>query len=772
MTNIPKIRIADHEVELEREAGGSARAEQYRRYGSWTYMALIESEQYGAVAVFEDFSNEGSIIYLDSDGNMLFSLSKRTESTYNDEPSCYLGFNKDVVARSHADLLGKKILEANKDPDYAEIAGCVPPIRDVRCFGANDEEGPRTFIGTKESADAIPLYYGHQYNVTRINHNYLTSEIKPAIDAHTVSEGLIGGWLPVRMMLYPVDDHTCWEFVAFAKTRSQTTFKQPAWYRYTKLRHGEIVEIHHYDSYFPYPFVEEPDEKEFYADLQHLKQYWDKELSGGMELQITAEPWVPDFCKHSMVNEIITRIDSHPRYGLVIKNYGAQEHDGFQDVLTASVDCYLEWGKADKAKDYLVNYFEHFVRDNGQIEYRGPEIGQYGRMLTGIAQYYEFTGDASFADQFRHKIDAITEILLQRRFQAKQLSEDDPAYGMIAGRHEADISFAHKQFLNHDFERPYFSNSTEAWRGLRDLGRMWANIGRSRQDETLIDKGNRFIQEAESLASDIANALERSLLWDRGRPFLPPIAGSKLYYYDYPYRSTPDSFDDNRVWCEMMHSGIVPERFVDIILNDAADHNGMKLGIFGNRLMAVAFICYGEGYGLIQHDKIHEFLLFYYSHALHMHTRGTWTAFECVDIDRDRAFFTGYCPPAQMTIPTVTKWMLVFEDPLADELWLCKAAPRKWLTDGERIIVRGAPTRFGKVDIEIKSDIDKGCVKARLDIPGGNQSTILRLRLPDDLTIRDVKMNGQHNDLIFIAGEDITLPLEIAGSVELDIRVG
>ena len=90
---------------------------------------------------------------------------------------------------------------------------------------------------------------------------------------------------------------------------------------------------------------------------------------------------------------------------------------------------------------------------------------------------------------------------------------------------------------------------------------------------------------------------------------------------------------------------------------------------------------------MIQHDLVREFLLLYYAHAFHMHTRGTWTAFECVDMDRDGAEHLPYCAPAQLTIPILTKWMLVFEDSLAFEVWLAKAVPRRWLADGCRVRV-------------------------------------------------------------------------------------
>lgn len=322
-------------------------------------------------------------------------------------------------------------------------------------------------------------------------------------------------------------------------------------------------------------------------------------------------------------------------------------------------------------------------------------------------------------------------------------AEDNVYDGRLCGHHEADAGFTHPDFLRYDFEVPYFSNSTEAWRGLRDIGRTGQSLGEKNGNAEWIEHGAALEKEAAELHEDILHALAESVLRDRGADFLPAIAGSKEYYYDYPYRSCPEAFDDNRVWCEMMHSGMVPKKYVDMILRDARIHNGMKLGIFGNRDLVVAFICYSEAYGLIQHDMIRKMQLFFYAHALHLHTRGTWSAFECVTVDRDSGRSTGYCPPAQMTMPAITKWMLVFEDPLSDAVHLCRATPKAWLANGESISVKDAPTKYGLVSFEIKSLIQDHKVEATLDIPEHCEETYLRLRLPEKKHIAAVCIDGK-----------------------------
>ena len=762
--NLPNLSIKDGKVYIN-----DVLTEVHRKTGNFRLMSLINIEALGEVAVMEALSDDGAILYQDKNGKVLYQFERRLESTKPNNESSYLGYQKHVITRSNADIMGREVLLREEDPSYESIKNIIPPIRKMKAY---DEFGelPHTFIGTRESNDVLPLYYTYD-NVSRIHHAYVTDEIQQAIESCNVSEGLLGGYLPCVIFRFYIGDGAYWECTAFAKTHGQCESIQPAWYRYMKVKDGEIAEIHYYDSYLPYPLKEEPDPKGFYYDLYLMKEYWDEATKGGMEIDITKEAWVADFCKHSIVRDMICRNGYFPRYGFVVRAYGSPEHDGFQDVLTASVDCYLEWGRYDLVKAYIENYFDYYVRDNGQLEYRGPEMGQYARMLTEFAQYYAYTKDDSLALKYAGKVAAITKILLERRSEAKELPKDDPAYGMIKGHHEADIGFVHQKYKKLDFEQPYFSNSTEAVRAFRDLGYMWKKIGQSKNDEAIIQRGEALISEAQEFEHDLLASLKNSLLTERSSGFLPPIAGCKVYYYDYPYRSMPESFDDNRVWCEMMHSGVVPKEYVSMIMRDGMVHNGMKLGIFGNQGTDVAFLCYGEAYGLIQHDMIREFLMLYYTHALHMHTRGTWTTFECNDIDRDRGAGSGFVPPAQMTIPTITKWMLVFEDPMNDTLWLCKATPREWLADDEHISVKGAPTRYGSVDIHLESHIEEGYISGKLNLPEGSYKKILRLRLPGLFKITGLYVNERAITLQLQDSESIILPADVMGDINIRIDV-
>ncbi len=761
------LKVEDRVTVKDATSGEIRQLGRHERMEPWTLMAVLELRPGKPVAVFEDLqTHNGSILYVDQDGIVL-ELAKTLVPTRVPEDSCYRGHTKEEILASERDILGREILAQGKDPSFEEVAACFPPIRRVR-YGLY--EGPHTFVGSRNCFDVVPIYYYAPGGAWRVNPLVVAPEIGEVIEQERLWEGLVGGWLPAVHFSYPVREGLTWDSVIFGVVDPPTMYIQPAWYRFLRLENGEVTEAHYIDSYLPYPWKTEPGPEPFYTELYKLHSVWSKTLEGAMELHLP-EAWIPDFCRHAMAQEMITRVGNHPRYGVLDRNYGAPEHDGFQDVLNSSVNCYLEWRLFDIAKGYLENYFSDFVRQDGRIDYRGPEIGQYARMLTNLAQYYDYTGNDELLLKYDQKIKAIVRILMTRREEAKKRPKHDPAYGMIAGRHEADISFVTPTLATLDYEQPYFSNSTEAWRGFRDLGRTWIAVGEKRKDPELVGRGQALVEEAAELQEDVYRAIERSILYDTEPPCLPLIAGSQVPYDAAPYRSRPESFDENRVWSEMMHSGMVARETIETILAYCATHKGVTLGIFGNRERVVAFQCYGEAYGLIQQDMIHEFLLFYYTQAAHLHTRGTWSVFECVDMDRDRGEHFPYCAPAQVTIPTVTKWMLVFEDPLSSTLWLAKATPRAWLENGKRISVKNAPTRWGRVSYEVLSQLDEGTVRAKITLPKGLPTAAkLRLRIPKPQAIKSVQVDGKPWSAFDPQEETVSLPSKVVGPIDVEVR--
>ena len=117
------------------------------------------------------------------------------------------------------------------------------------------------------------------------------------------------------------------------------------------------------------------------------------------------------------------------------------------------------------------------------------------------------------------------------------------------------------------------------------------------------------------------------------------------------------------------------------------------------------FLSYGHGYGLLQHDLVREYLLELYALSAHQYTRGTWTAPETRRIDPGqpgRAVLR--TRPAR--VPLLLRWLLVWEEPGPNVLWLCRAAPRSWFAVGGSIAAERAPTRWGRLGFRITTRVD------------------------------------------------------------------
>jgi hypothetical protein len=748
---------ADGRVEVTFD-GGSAIVGRHERAEGWTLMAVL-----GSAAVLETVGADvGAILAVGPEGvrrRWPTSLAWTGRDQGTQPPRA------DVLPGT-PDVLRAWLLAGDDDPDPSAVFRAVPPIRRL---ADGEGERPHTFVGSPDCSDVVPVYYDSLRATTRVNPVVVAPEAREAIERQVLGEGLVGGWLPVVRVVYPVADGSRWEQVLFATPHGRRDRSQPVWYRFCRVGpDGALRAVRYVDTYLPYPVGDEPPAEAFYAALGELEDFWVDRARLGVEVELP-EPWLVDFVRHSFVREMITRTGDEPRYGVVDRVYGAPEHDGFQDVLTSAMAAYLAWGRPDVAGRYADQYLHDVVRPDGSLDYRGPEVGQYGRMLSVLAEHARQTGDRALLRRHDTKVQAVVGILLDRRRRALRLPHGDPARGLIAGRHEADISFDTPSLGQYDYERPYLSNSAEAWRGLRDLGRTWQAMGADDGDAVRAALGRRLIEVSDGLRQDLLRAIDESWLERPSGRVLPIIAGAQRTHLDAPYRSRPESFDDNRVWHELLGSGALPGEVVREIVEGGAARGDTALGIFGNRKHAVAFTAHGVAYGLLQHDLVREFLLLLWAHIAHMHTRGTWTAVECSDLDRDRGEHWPYCAPAQMTVPLLVRWMLVFEDPLAPRVWLARGLPRDWLRHGRTVAVRNAPTGHGPVSYRIDSRVAEGTVVADVDECPPTAEVLLRLRLPLGAVMRRARVDGQ-DVRVDAHRQEVTLPPGTSSAhVEVDV---
>ena len=185
---------------------------------------------------------------------------------------------------------------------------------------------------------------------------------------------------------------------------------------------------------------------------------------------------------------------------------------------------------------------------------------------------------------------------------------------------------------------------------------------------------------------------------------------------------------------------------------------------YGYRTYEMAgFLSYGHGYGLIQADRIREAQLMMLSHMAHQYTRGMWCAPETRRLARGE-WASAYCSPSQLVMPLMTRWLLAFEDPREETLWLAKGMPRDWLS--KPVSVERIPTKWGRVGYRLEPR-DRAIV-ATIDLPQASVPAVkLRLRHPESRKLKQVSTGTIEAD-----GETIALPKASRGQLKLVARFG
>jgi hypothetical protein len=125
-----------------------------------------------------------------------------------------------------------------------------------------------------------------------------------------------------------------------------------------------------------------------------------------------------------------------------------------------------------------------------------------------------------------------------------------------------------------------------------------------------------------------------------------------------------------------------------------------------------------------------------------------------------------------MVAPLLTKWMLVFEDPNSNTLWLAKATPRNWMEDGKTISVTNAPTRWGSISFTLRSHLAESRIDGTVILPPQKAPDIikLRLRVPEGNQIHSVMIGSRNWGEFDVAQETVTLRGRSKQRIELAVQ--
>jgi len=709
--------------------------------------------------VYEDLSKrDGSVTFVPVHG-MARVLGKRPEAVFSQTAKPFLGLSPEEIGNSLPDLLADKLLAGGADPDETQVRDAAPLIGSPATPNPNGRAGGggtnswNTFVGTKECFDTAPVYAAGN---TRTYHpNQYFDELQGGTSGDKAKtrerwEGLLGGWMPAVHKIFPIDDRSYIDMVIFGDVEARDKFIVQTWHRTARIDNGKMTKVVFGYSYPAYPpFKEDPKKEDFYRALLVFADYWDKQLADFAPTTLPDKSWV-DMSKHAVAKEIMVRPGGvYPKYGAVDRDYYGSEYDGFQDIFTASVYTNLELGRFEPCKAILDNYLSEYTDAKGMINMRGPETAQYGLTLSLIARYLNYTKDTALIQKHRAKIEATAAGLVAMHDTSLKLPPDDRGYGLIAGWSESDACLAPHPEI---WWKPYYANSAFAVRGLRDLSRAWGGFdGKLAQN---------WMKRSDALLDTTLKSIEKWTMNDKTPPYVPLLPGSKLTFKEAMRTERPSEQQwPHRPYAELLMADVLPHPIANKVVDTMRAYGATTMGVLanvgGNRDI-LGFIAYGFAEMLIRLDRIEEYLLFCYGHRYHDHSPGSWTAGEVAGLGPGKPIF---CIPAQQTIPCVVRWMLAIEDHDEDRLYLAKGVPRSWVASGKPIRIDHAPTRWGRVNLNLQNRPQSNSVAATVELAraGAPKELQVKLRMPLADAVKTATVNGRpatigglHNDTVIV----------------------
>jgi hypothetical protein len=691
--------------------------------------------------VYEDLRvRDGTLTFVCSDGNARV-LRKTAEAVFAEDGPQHLGLDLKAIGVADADLLADKLLE-HGDPIEAEVRRAAPPMNSDQ----SDEHDPNyrpawnTFVGTSECSDTMPVFPAGNTRTYHPQQHFHELTLQKANRRH---EGLIGGWMPAVRKLIPAEDGSHIEVVVFGDVLAHDRFIVQTWHRTARIRDGAIASAHYGYSYPSYTRRrQEPKPEDFYRALLEFAEYWELQTNELVPMTLPDISWT-DMVRYAFVKERMVRPNGvYPKYGAVDRDYYGSEYDGFQDVFTMSLYSNLECGRFAQARDVFDSYFTDFTDTLGMINMRGPETAQFGITLFLVARYAQLTGDTALLLKHREKIEATAQLLAELHDESLRLNATDPGYGLLHGWCESDSCLMPNPAV---WDKPYFANSAFAVRGWRAIAATWTMLRLTGSAALIAD----WTRRSEQLRTRLVDSVRASTWHDRTPAYVTPLPGVKLTFRESLVKEHPSEQGwVHRCYTELLHPDVLPEAEANAIIDCMRAYGATTLGIVANVEPAnpygrdiLGFISYGYAHTLLRLNRVEEYILFLYAHRFHDHSRGSWTAGEVSGITGGGALF---CIPAQQTIPLLVRWMLVFEEFDEERLHFGRAIPREWMATGKTIEIKGAPTRWGRVDYRLEHR-DEDTLVAAIALPErGDLPTELHVtfRVKQGRALRSSTVNG------------------------------
>ena len=435
------------------------------------------------------------------------------------------------------------------------------------------------------------------------------------------------------------------------------------------------------------------------------------------------------------------------------------------EIMVKGDDANYSWGnayerlyEAECGDDVRAFLLFGFLADTRRmvppmIDYHGDHFPFHnaGYKLQLLAHYYWLTRDAEFVRELKsHWREYVT---------------------LITDGREHDSGLAPREGYCGDIPTQVYSlnSNAAAWRGLRDVAAMLADMGET-------NEAQRLFAIAQDYRKKILAAVDKSEYRDVRPPFIPIALFGEEKPYDTLTATMRGTYWNLLAPYVIQSSVFGPGSESERAMMDYLEEHGAVLmgmiridqhsGLFANE-NAVDDL-YGLRYAnkLLQLDEPDRALVCFYGKLAQGMTRDTFIGAEGTGLKSlDEFGRPMYLPPncsANANFLWTLRYLLVQDwdtddDGTPDTLRLLFATPRSWLEDGKTIRIEHAPTAFGEVSVLVKSRLKHGEVIAEIQPPKRNPPTqaFLRIRLPDGWKILSARTGPT------------ALPVDEKGTVQL-----
>lgn len=477
------------------------------------------------------------------------------------------------------------------------------------------------------------------------------------------------------------------------------------------------------------------------GDFAAFRKYWTDLLATTMQADLP-DPLLSNVIKASQVHCLLAarNEDDGKRIAPWIgsMSYGPLESES--NSIIRAMDFWGHHEFAQRSLDFFIGKYS----PNGMLT-TGYTLMGTGWHLWTLGEHFQLTRDKKWLESVAPRVAKVCDwIVLQRKKSMQELPTGrPPEYGLAPPGVMADWNaYAYYFCFNGYYDKGLF----EAARALSAIGYQGADS---------------LLSEAKSYREDILRAYH----WAQARmPVYPLKDGTSVAGYPSqltapgPTNNFFPGEDGNRSWCYDVELGahqIVPQGILDAKsreVGDMMDHmedvQFLSEGWFdysaernekdwfnlGGFAKVQPYYCRNmEIYAL--RDDVKPFIRSYFNtipSLLGLETLSFQEHFAGVAA-WNKTHETGY-------FLYYSRLMLVQER--GDELWLMPFVTNNWLKDGDTISVKNAPTFFGPVSYEVKSNVNQKRIEASVTWPTRQKpkSIALRVRHPEGAAIKNVSV--------------------------------